>query len=475
MKNKILVFIITLLILVFGISRYLNHRTYYSIDNNRQFIRAEDGRITILHGMNILTNAKAHPLRIGELNKEDITRLSSEWGFNAVRLLIFWDGIEAEKGKYDYEYLDRVKERLDWCEEAGLKVILDMHQDLYAVDFGGDGAPKWAIEDDGAEFEKQLPWELNYFEDAVQNSIANFWEKDNGHPELQEHFINSLLVAVRYLANHPSVIGIDLYNEPTHATLHGFFNLEEKYLTPFYQEIINKIREFNSDIWIYYEPQAFGPNQGFKSKLGLLNDPRKGDSRLVYFPHIYTLDLDINGEYMDDSFYIDMWANARQEEYQRQNVPMLIGEFGLKVDSTLSLKFIDEVANMMDKTGSGWFYWGYDPSNWSIIDTNKVTTISQKVLERPYPMYIAGDKPIFSWDLNTEVFLFKANWNKALEEKLTNNTTEIYMPDFVWKDGFDINVLEGKIDSEYNKEKRKLIVKPVGYGNFSFEIIPTKK
>jgi endoglycosylceramidase len=472
-KRKIT--LISLIILFIGLTIYFNNRSQYSTDENRSFVRTKDGRITILHGMNILTNAKAHPLRIGELTKEDITRLSSEWGFNAVRLLIFWDGIEPEKGKYDYDYLDRVKERLNWCEEAGLKVILDMHQDLYAVGFGGDGAPKWAIKDDDAPFTLQTPWELNYFEDAVQNSIANFWEKDKGHPELQEHFINSLLMAVKYLGNHPTVIGIDLYNEPTHATLHGFFNLEEKYLTPFYQKIINKIREIDNNIWIYYEPQAFGPNQGFQSKLGLLKDPRKGDSRLVYFPHIYTLDLDINGEYMDNTFYIDMWANARQKEYQKQNVPMLIGEFGLKIDSTLSLKFIDEVANMMDKIGGGWFYWGYDPSNWSIIDSNRATTVSQKVLERPYPMYIAGDKPIFSWNRNTEIFSFEANWTKDLESKLSNYNTEIYMPNFVWKNGFEIKVLNGKIKWDYNKEKKRLKVTSENYGDFNFEIIPIKK
>jgi len=459
--------IITLVIVVAAIL-YVNKRTTYHADPERPFIHAEDGRIMILHGFNVLSSGKAHPQRTGSLEKEDILRLTEKWGFNAVRLLVFWDGIEPQKGKYDYEYLNRVKERLDWCEEAGLKVILDMHQDLYAVRYGGDCSPEWAIIDDGEPFEMQSPWELNYFQPAVQAAITNFWDLERGHGELQEHFINAMAEAVKQLGNHPSVVGIEIYNEPTLATLDGFMNMEDEYLTPFYQKAINKLRTVNNDIWIFYEPTAFGPNQGFKSDLGILSDPRKGDPRLVYYPHIYTLDLDINGEYMGKPTYINFWASSRQEEYKKYNTPMLIGEFGLGGSESLALEYVEEIMQMNDKITGGWFYWDYDGS-WGIWDyKNGVEFPKARVLDRPYPRMIAGTSPLFSFDAKAKLFSLEMEWSGNLG--LLNDTTEIYIPGHIWPDGWNLKEIEGEVDWNFDKDKRLLYVVPQKEGKVHIEV-----
>ncbi|MEN8121631.1 MAG: cellulase family glycosylhydrolase [Bacteroidota bacterium] len=470
MKKSIKITLVIIGGIIISLAIFLIIRTNYEPDPDRSYIYDEDGRIMILHGMNVLTSGKSHPLRTGDLVKEDILRLSRDWGYNAVRLLIFWDGIEPQKGKYDYDYLNRVKERLDWCEEAGLKVILDMHQDLYAVRYGGDGAPEWAIIDDNEPFESQSPWELNYFQPAVQASISNFWDIERGHGELQEHYINAIVEALKVLGNHPTVIGVELYNEPTLATFDGFRNLEEKFLTPFYQKAINKIRTVDNDIWIFYEPSAFGPNQGFKSSLGLLNDPRKGDAKLVYFPHIYTLDLDVNGKYMGNPFHINLWADARQKEYKKQNVPMLIGEFGLGGNDPLALEYIEEVLKMSDKICGGWFYWEYDPGSWSIIDKNRNEVKKAKVLERPYPQRIAGSSPKYSWDSELRVFSFEMNWDKKLSEKLTNHWTEIYLPDYCWPKGWILTEVHGNVEQKFDKESRLLNIRPLKKGKINIEI-----
>ncbi len=464
------IFGILVLIIALGYI-YINHRTTYHTDPDRPFIHADDGRIMILHGFNVISSGKAHPLRIGRLEKEDYLRLTERWGFNAVRLLVFWDGIEPEKGKYDYEYLARVKERLDWCEEAGLKVILDMHQDLYAVRFGGDMAPEWAIIDDGKPFEMQTPWELNYFQPAVKAALTNFWNPEKGHSELQEHFINAMGEAVKYLGNHPTVVGIDLFNEPTLATWDGFRNLEEKYLTPLYQNAINKVRSINNDMWIFFEPTAFGPNQGFYSDLGKLTDPRKGGQRLVYFPHIYTLDLDVNGEYRGDPFYIDLWAHSRQVEYEKYNTPLLIGEFGLGGNDEKALAFVEEIMQMTDKITGGWFYWDYDGQSWGIWDyKNNKEHPKARVLDRPYPRLIAGTSPLFSFDPEKKVFTLEMKWNKDIEPQLTNNTTEIYIPSHTWPNGWKVNIEEGKADWHYKDTTHCLYVIPREEGKIRITI-----
>ena len=273
-------------------------RFFYRENRKRFFIKDSGGRLVIFHGINVISAAKSDPLHVGDTTKDDFLQIAGHWGFNAVRLLLFWEGIEPRKGEYDQAYLTRVRQRLDWCAETGLSVILDMHQDLYSLRFGGDGAPVWAILDDGQPFEQQTPWELNYKQPAVKAAIDNFWITEKGHPELQEHYIQAMMEAVDKLADHPAVIGIDLYNEPTMATLHGIRHFEKRYLTPFLQRMINEIRKKKNDLWIFFEPSALGPNQGFRSKLGKLTDPRPEEARLAYFPHIYTLDLDVKGKYL---------------------------------------------------------------------------------------------------------------------------------------------------------------------------------
>jgi endoglycosylceramidase len=78
---------------------------------------------------------------------------------------------------------------------------------------------------------------------------------------------------------------------------------------------------------------AVGPNQGFRSRLAPLRDPRRGEPRLAYFPHLYTLDLDLRGKYIGWPVFVNLWARARIREAVRFGMPLLIGEFGL--DGTL--------------------------------------------------------------------------------------------------------------------------------------------
>ena len=116
-------------------------------DFQQQYITDDQGRALILHGLNVSGSSKYYPDRVGWTGKDDILRMNRDWGFNFARMLVLWDGLEPEKGVLDEAYLDRIAERLDWYQEAGIKVVLDMHQDLYSIKFGGDGAPLWAIED----------------------------------------------------------------------------------------------------------------------------------------------------------------------------------------------------------------------------------------------------------------------------------------------------------------------------------------
>ena len=104
---------IILIIAIILLSVIVINRFTYREDVISRFVTDDDGRRLIFHGINVISAAKSDPLRVGGTTKEDFLHISKQWGFNAVRLLIFWDGIEPQKDQYDQEYLARVRQRLD--------------------------------------------------------------------------------------------------------------------------------------------------------------------------------------------------------------------------------------------------------------------------------------------------------------------------------------------------------------------------
>lgn len=425
----------------------------YSENTNRVFIKDKEGRSLILHGVNVNPDAKGDPLRVGWPKKQDYADLTEKWGFNFVRYLVLWDGIEAKKGEYDRAYFDRIRERLDWCEELGLKVVLDMHQDLYALRYGGDSAPDWAIIDDGESFEMQSPWELNYRQPAVIASINNFWDTSRGHGYLQEHFIKAVVELVKEFKDHPAVLGYDLYNEPTMATSE-MFSFEEKYLQPFYEKLIPAIREVDNENWIFYEPSALGVNQGLRSGLGVLKDPRKGEPRLAYFPHLYTIDYDVYTKYIGFPIFINKWAASRNREVKLQKAPMLVGEMGVDQTSSGSPEFMEEVMNMFDKTSSGWAYWAYmKKDRWSPFNDDGSNMIARNLVVRPYPKSVAGQPKSYGFDVNSGKFWLDFNTDPKVKAP-----TEIYIPKNHYPNGWDLQIdQDSKLwESKWDEKTRVL-------------------
>lgn len=186
---------------------------------NGKFIDPE-GRQIILHGTNIVEKSKRYNYLSWHGPRE--FAMMREWGFNCIRLVIIWDGVEPEPGIYDEEYLSGVDKRIQWAKDNGLYVLLDMHQDLYSAKFGGDGAPDWAIIDDENPHIPGRNWGATYYTSpAVRASFDNFWANKPASDGvgLQDHFARAWQhVAERY-ANEPVVLGYDLFNEPFPGTV----------------------------------------------------------------------------------------------------------------------------------------------------------------------------------------------------------------------------------------------------------------
>jgi len=55
-----------------------------------------------------------------------------------------WAGVEPEPGKYNYTYLNIMKNIVESLESNQIFVLFDMHQDVLSSRSGGyDGIPAW--------------------------------------------------------------------------------------------------------------------------------------------------------------------------------------------------------------------------------------------------------------------------------------------------------------------------------------------
>ena len=378
----------------------------------QQFITDDQGRALILHGLNVSNSSKYYQDRLGWTEEDDILRMSRDWGFNFARMIVLWDGLEPERGVFNEAYLDGIAERLDWYQEAGIHVVLDLHQDLYAAHFGGDGAPAWAIEDNGLPAEYQEPWQLNYLDPGVMAAFANFWSYSNTkYAYLQEHYTTAVMKIVQRFHNHPAIIGYDLMNEPYPGYLNSL-TFESQVLKPFYERLAAAIRTVDNDNWVFFEPVAIFTNQGTSSKLGIVNDARPAGPRLAYFPHLYTL----------GQSGIQLWENNRSAEILKQLSPMLIGELGLSGSGSAVDTYIKEAMTVADRSTSGWAYWSYDPDPMGIINSDGSEQAKLNNLVRIYPKAVAGNPTNYSYDPKTRIFKL------VFKETGINAPTEIYIP-----------------------------------------------
>ena len=369
------------------------------------FIADADGRSLVQHGFSTAGSAKSSPDGLPDFTAADLDREQADIGTNFVRFLISWRAIEPEPGTIDETYLDGLEERLDWYQERGYHVMLDMHQDLWGWGItptkdNGNGAPEWATYMDGLPVRSpQDMWELYYLEPGVIRAFDNFWNTTGAHPELTEHYAAAWRAVAERFADHPAVVAYDLMNEPYGGTLQGPA-FESGPLTKLYQDVSDAIREVDQDSWLCLEPQAFGFNWGTPSGLQPIRDARDGDPRVAFCPHLYPLPMDLGEGFSGTSQTlvegtITAWTGNVMRTAEalgagRGAVPIVLGEFGLDTTSEGAGEYIDLVYRTADAHGMGVAYWSRDDGSWGPYETDGTARNLTEWLDRPYPRAVAG-------------------------------------------------------------------------------------
>lgn len=404
------------------------------------FMTDADGRALIFRGTNVESGAKSRPGHTISLTDDEIKMLGKEMGFNFVRYLVFWDGLEPQPGKYDEAYIDQIVGDIDRFVAAGMWVLVDVHQDVYAAKFCCDGAPDWAIRDDDLPFKLNPSWSLNYLQPAVKRAWDNFWAyKDGDHADLQDHYVAMLRHLATRLRTHPGVIGYDIMNEPHPGSYFDEFEVamrteselspefDKDYLHPFYQRAINAIREADTEKYVFFEARYGSPGDGSPSWIPPLVDPRDGDSRLVFAPHLYSFAMELNGVYTPEDPTIKLWEENRKKELERQNMPLVLGEWGLAYGTEDSERYVTELVEMTERMLMGSAHWSFDPSGpdgWSIYDReNKTFNPIFEIFDRPYPRVTAGEPTKLHFDADALKLTYA--WKQV--DGVTGET-EVFVP-----------------------------------------------
>ena len=453
-----------------------------------------DGRVLVLHGVNMVNKTGSHEPSGTGFGADDAAFLA-EHGFTTVRLGLIWKSVEPSPGEYDDAYLASVRETTELLAAEGIWTLLDFHQDLYNERFQGEGAPDWAVQDDGLPAEPKLGFPANYFGMlALNRAFDHFWENDPGPGGvgLQDRYAAAWSHVAEFFSSTPGVMGFDLFNEPWPGTGYalclnpggcpGF----DKKLSAFSQRATDAIRTVDQDTVSFYEPNVL-----FNS--GASTSVQVQDDNLGFSFHDYCL-FDVVPA--PETLGLDrpvcsalgglLWANMERHVGQRSVTPLLT-EFGAS----------DRLANLGDmvdraaKHRTGWQYWAYcgcaDPTTTGggdkqalVFDPQQAPTGSNvkteklRVLAIPHPTAVSGTPVSYGFNRSTGRFALTYSTSKATGDGrfAAGSRTTIAIPAIHYPDGYTVSVTGGTVVSPPNASE--LVVRQKGTGILPISVTVTK-
>ena len=370
-------------------------------------LRDPEGRAVVLRGMN-LAGAHKGPPYFGFHQPADYARLRTDWGLDSVRFLVTWSAIEPTRGNYDDAYLNELDKRMAWAEDAGVLVVLDMHQDLYGLGFsGGDGAPRWTCDEHAyAAFKPTTPWFFGYLDPNLLACVDGLYRDQ----DLQSHFAEAWRRVAEKLVHHANVIGFDPLNEP-HWGTYSAAGYEPDILAPLYEKLVRAVRSA-APHWVAFLEPGSSRNLGFPTKLLPFSF---GD--VVYSPHAYDADAEA-GKGFDPAHrdrvlqvLVDYASEARS-----LNAALWIGEYGGVAASPGIREYMRAEFDAAGAVGAGSQYWAYDRGDGYAFlnaDGSEKPDLAAQVV-RPYPQRVAGELVSYTYNEPTKALSFVMSADPAV-------------------------------------------------------------
>lgn len=426
------------------------------------------GRVLVLHGLNMVAKKTPYAPDATGFGRDD-ARFLARNGFTTVRLGVIWKAVEPEPGEYDDAYLARIRRTTRILAAQGIWTLLDFHQDLYNERFQGEGAPDWAVQDDGLPAEPQAGFPYNYFGmQALNRAFDHFWANDAGPGGvgLQDRYAAAWAHVASYVEGTPRVLGLDLFNEPWPGT--GWEQCAnpagcpvfDAKLEAFSQKAIDAIRAVDRRTAVFYEPQVLFNN-------GSQTHVTPEGRRLAFSFHDYCLTADAGagesgGQEGCAAFDDLVWSNTEAHVAESGDAPLLT-EFGATTKQSTLTTMVDRAAEHR----IGWQYWAYcgceDPTTTGpgntqalVFDPAKaprganVDWAKMRALVIPHPLAVSGTPVSYGFDRSTRVF--RAVWSTARAGRegrfAAGSRTRIAVPRFVYRHGYVVRVTGGRVVSQ---------------------------
>lgn len=398
----------------------------------QQFVDGE-GRVVVLHGINArveglfdvtFDDGRVALEDIPAFTLEDAQRMRS-MGFNLLRLPVNWSGIEPEDTQpptYSAAYLARLREVVDLCEQAGLLVLIDFHQDAYSKEIGEDGAPLWAISPEPEMLLEGPLTDLGARRAAGQTLAAfrTFFGDEEPGPTLRARFASMAARVAEDFVGNTTVIGYEVFNEPVAG------DADTLRLN---RDVGAALLAVDPGHLVVFEPQA--TFRVVFDRSGSVGAPF-GVPGGVYAPHIYTLAFTGTEEQLL-AFTRASLRRAHQSAYDEAvawQTPLLVGEFGMNPNGTRGLEYLELQTDLHDEFGASSAFWVWkedSQGSWGMFDRSGEEWVERpalrRVLSRPMPERIAGQPLWWRYDRVTRVLDIAFEGDSAVDAP-----SEVYVP-----------------------------------------------
>lgn len=393
-------------LLMLGVACGSSPRETTPLSSDGTHLRDEQGRIAVLRGVNarvegvfdVTFSDGRVPLEpIPALEAADCRRMR-ELGIDLLRLPINWSGIEPTRGSYDEAYLDRVEAAVRCAGDAGVYVMIDLHEDGYSKEIGEDGAPLWAIVPPPMMLLQGPLDDLGERRTSPQVTAAFDTFFAQGDPAgLQAAFFDMLDHVGARWADDPAVIGFEIYNEPP---------VGQQDVVPFSIAAAERLRAAAPNKLVFFEPTATRNLFDFAPKP---STPFPVEN-VVYAPHIYTFVFYSDQAKLEQLQPADLEASVRgaREEANAWRTPLVIGEFGIGPTGTNADLWMGVQAELHDRYLASDAFWVWKENSqaaWGVFDHTGDSWVERPQvvgwLSRVHAARIAGEVVANEYDHTT--------------------------------------------------------------------------
>ena len=428
-----------------------------------------DGRVVILHGVQVDKWEPNAPVNIVDLSPANVSFIASA-GFNLVRLSMTYSGVSPSPGAFDTTYLGNF---LGFDQELAANHIydlLDMMQGEYSQELGGWGFPDWMTVV-GSTPNTRAPFPNGYeLNPAEYPAWDNFWGNATG-PDgkgIQSDYLEGLAKIAAAFRSAPALLGVEVLNEPwpgsqwlTCANPLGCPVFDRSELTPFSQRSVAAVRSGDPTHLVAYEPNIFF-NSGAATNLGSVDD-----ANALFAFHNYCLDSVIagvlgspNGQTSTDPLQLcgldeSVVLGNAEARAASSGDGLLMDEWGNTDDTSV----INRMTAEADAHMVGWSYWAYEDCCQSLgaivkdgtqppTAPGNLNTPVLDALVRPYPQIVAGTPLGWSYDPATGNFTLSYSTNRVSGGAFSvGSRTTVELPPLDYPTGYSVRVTGARVVS----------------------------